>query len=52
MGFSAHANKVIKANRTLLKKRRSFLQLRKTYEGYEGETKLSFTQLTDLEHKN
>ena len=51
MGYSGQPIKVIKANRALLKKRSSFSDIRKTYEGYVGDTKLSFKQLTDFEQK-
>lgn len=43
--------KVIKANRALLKKSRSFRELRKDYLDYTQETKLHFKELTDFERK-
>lgn len=43
--------KVIKANRALLKKSRSFRDLRKDYLDYSKETKLHFKELTDVERK-
>ena len=44
MGFSGHATQVLKSNRLLLKKSRSFRELRKDYLDYSQE-------LTDLERK-
>ena len=51
MGFSGHATQVLKSNRVLLKKSRSFRELRKDYLDYSQETKLHFKELTDLERK-
>lgn len=51
MGFSGHATQVLKSNRLLLKKSRSFRELRKDYIDYSQETKLHFKELTDLERK-
>ncbi len=51
MGFSSHATKTLKANRALLRKRSSFSDIRKRYEGYVEDTELSFKQLTDFERK-
>lgn len=51
MGYSGQPMRVIKANRALLKKRRSFTDLRKEYEGYVGDTQVNFKQLTDFEQK-
>ncbi len=51
MGFSGHATLVLKSNRLLLKKSRSFRELRKDYIDYSQETKLHFKELTDLERK-
>ncbi|MFS4454570.1 hypothetical protein [Maribacter sp. 2304DJ31-5] len=51
MGYSGEPMKVIKANRNLLKKRRTFKELRKTYEGYTGETKLQSKELTVFQQK-
>ena len=51
MGFSGHATQVLKSNRVLLKKSRSFRELRKDYLDYSQETKLHFKELTDLELK-
>lgn len=51
MGFSRHATQVLKSNRLLLKKSRSFRELRKDYIDYSQETKLHFKELTDLERK-
>ena len=51
MGYGGQPMKVIKANRALLKKSRSFRELRKDYLDYSQETKLHFKELTDLELK-
>tara|TARA_R110002074_G_scaffold197610_7_gene364847 strand:+ start:7845 stop:8066 length:222 start_codon:yes stop_codon:yes gene_type:complete len=51
MGFSGHATQVLKSNRVLLKKSRSFRELRKDYLDYSQETKLHFKELTDVERK-
>tara|TARA_R110000765_G_scaffold23994_9_gene60294 strand:+ start:5112 stop:5387 length:276 start_codon:yes stop_codon:yes gene_type:complete len=51
MGFSGHATQVLKSNRLLLKKSRSFRELRKDYIDYSQETKLHFKELTDFERK-
>ena len=51
MGFSGHATQVLKSNRVLLKKSRSFRELRKDYLDYSQETKLHFKELTDIERK-
>lgn len=51
MGYEGQPMKVIKANRALLKKSRSFRELRKDYLDYTQETKLHFKELTDFERK-
>ncbi|MDF4203474.1 hypothetical protein PXD56_10935 [Maribacter sp. SA7] len=51
MGYGGQPMKVIKANRALLKKSRSFKELRKDYLDYTKETKLHFKELTDFERK-
>ncbi|MEP2237721.1 MAG: hypothetical protein ABJI22_05115 [Maribacter sp.] len=51
MGYGGQPMKVIKANRALLKKSRSFKELRKDYLDYSKETKLHFKELTDFELK-
>jgi hypothetical protein len=51
MAFSGHATQVLKLNRVLLKKNRSFRELRKDYLDYSQETKLHFKELTDVERK-
>ncbi len=51
MGYSGQPMKVIKANRSLLKKSRSFRELRKDYIDYSQETKLHFKERTDVERK-
>lgn len=51
MGYGGQPMKVIKANRALLKKSRSFRELRKDYLDYTQETKLHFKELTDFERK-
>lgn len=51
MGYSGQPMKVIKANRALLKKSRSFRELRKNYVNHAQATKLHFKELTDIERK-
>ncbi|APA64086.1 hypothetical protein YQ22_07000 [Maribacter sp. 1_2014MBL_MicDiv] len=51
MGYSGQPMKVIKANRALLKKSRSFRELRKDYVSHAQATKLHFKKLTDIERK-
>ena len=51
MGYGGQPMKVIKANRALLKKSKSFRDLRKDYLDYSKETKLHFKELTDVERK-
>ncbi|CAG2535134.1 hypothetical protein MAR621_00248 [Maribacter dokdonensis] len=51
MGYSGQPMKVIKANRALLKKSRSFRELRKDYVNHAQATKLHFKELTDVERK-
>lgn len=51
MGYGGQPMKVIKANRALLKKSKSFRELRKDYLDYSKETKLHFKQLTAVERK-
>jgi len=51
MGYSGQPMKVIKANRALLKKSRSFRELRKDYVNHAQATKLHFKELTDIERK-
>lgn len=51
MGYGGQPMKVIKANRALLKKSRSFRELRKDYLEYSEETKLHFKELTNVERK-
>ena len=51
MGYSGQPMKVIKVNRALLKKSRSFRELRKDYVNHAQATKLHFKELTDIERK-
>lgn len=51
MGSASQPMLVIKANRALLRKRRSYSDIREAYEGYTNETKLHFKELTDFERK-
>ncbi|TDT42006.1 hypothetical protein CLV90_3240 [Maribacter spongiicola] len=50
-GYGGQPMKVIKANRALLRKSRSFRELSKDYLDYSQETKLHFKKLTDVEYK-
>nr|WP_298792382.1 hypothetical protein [uncultured Allomuricauda sp.] len=51
MGFSSHAKLVLKQNRALLRKRRSYSDIREAYEGYTDESQLHFKELTPFEQK-
>ena len=51
MGYGGQPMKVIKANRALLKKSKSFKDLRKDYINYSQTTKLQFKKLTEVERK-
>lgn len=51
MGSASQPMLVVKANRALLKKRRTFKDLRTSYEGYVGDTQLHFKELTPFEQK-
>ncbi|WP_350286547.1 hypothetical protein [uncultured Croceitalea sp.] len=51
MGFARHATKVLKANRALLHKRRTYKKLKESYVGNFGETQLQFKELTPFEQK-
>ncbi|GMN06728.1 hypothetical protein MTsPCn5_21170 [Croceitalea sp. MTPC5] len=51
MGYGAQANNIIKANRALLKKKRTFKEIRHLYVGYAAEKELEFKKLTEFEKK-
>ena len=51
MGYGSQANNIIKANRALLKKKRTFKEIRDSYVGYRKESKLQFKELTPFEQK-
>ena len=51
MGYAGQPMKVIKANRALLHKRRSFKEIRESYAGYTGGTQLHFKELTPFQQK-
>ena len=51
MGYSGQPMKVIKANRALLKKGRSFTVLRKKYVKFSGDTHLEFKDISAFEKK-
>ncbi|PWL40067.1 hypothetical protein DKG77_04375 [Flagellimonas aquimarina] len=51
MGYSGQPMKVVKANRALLKKKRTFKEIREAYIGYAGETKLHFKERTPFEQQ-
>lgn len=51
MGYAGQPMKVVKANRALLKKKRSFKQIRESYIGYVSEADLKFKELTDFEQQ-
>ncbi|SNR57533.1 hypothetical protein SAMN04488009_2555 [Maribacter sedimenticola] len=50
-GYGVQSMKVIKVNRALLKKSRSFRELRKDYMDHTHKTKLQFKELTEGERK-
>lgn len=51
MGYGSQANNIIKANRALLKKKRTFKEIRDSYVGYRKESELQFKELTPFEQK-
>ncbi|EAR00443.1 hypothetical protein FB2170_08059 [Maribacter sp. HTCC2170] len=51
MGYSGQPMKVIKANRALLKKSRSFTELRKKYVKFSGDTFVATKNISEFERK-
>jgi len=51
MGFGDNAIHVLNSNRKLLKKNRTFKEIKDSYLGYVKDTKLEFKQLTKFEQK-
>ena len=51
MGSASQSMLVVKANRALLKKRKSYKEIREQYDGYINHTELHFKELTALEKK-
>lgn len=51
MGFSGSATKVLISNRALLKKKRSFKELKNSYIGYVNDVDLKFKELTPFEQQ-
>ena len=51
MGSASQPMLVVRANRALLKKRKSFKEIREAYENYSGEGELHFKELTPFEQK-
>ncbi len=51
MGYAGQPMQVIKANKALLKKRRSFKDIREQYDNYSQKTELSFIELTPFQQK-
>jgi len=51
MGSASQPMLVVKYNRSLLRKRRSYKEIRESYIGYTAETQLEFKQLTEFEKK-
>ncbi len=51
MGSASQPMLVVKANRALLRKRRSFKEIREAYEGYVSDSELKFKELTPFEQK-
>lgn len=51
MGFASHSVLASKQNRSLLRKRQSYSDIRETYEGFTNDAKLHFKVLTPFEQK-
>ena len=51
MRFGFHSMPVIKANRALLKKRRSYSDIRAEYKDLTSKTQLKFKELTPFQQK-
>ncbi|WP_350289720.1 hypothetical protein [uncultured Croceitalea sp.] len=51
MGYAGQPMKVVKANRALLKKKRSFKEMRTSYIGYVNDANLKFKELTPFEQQ-
>jgi hypothetical protein len=51
MGYSGQPMKVIIANRALLKRSRSFTELRKSYVKFSGDTFVATKNISDFERK-
>ena len=51
MGYAGQPMLVVKANRALLRKRRSYKDIRKSYEGYVTKGDLKFKELTPFEQQ-
>lgn len=51
MAFGTQANNIIKTNRALLKKKRTFKEIKDSYLGYMKEVELEFKELTPFEQK-
>jgi len=51
MGFGAGANHIIRENRSLLKKKRTFTEIKDSYLGYAAEKELKFKELSAFEQK-
>lgn len=51
MGFASHATKSLRNNKALLKKRKSYSEVREAYEGYLNGTELKFKELSEFEQK-
>lgn len=51
MGSASQPMLVVKANRTLLRKRPSYKEIREAYAGYMSKADLKFKELTPFEQK-
>jgi len=51
MGFAQHAVKSLKVNRALLKKRKKYSELRKSYLKLSGDTHVAFKDISEFEKK-
>ena len=51
MGYGAQANIIIKTNRALLKKKRTFKKIKDSYVGYVNDADLKFKELSSFEQQ-
>ena len=51
MGYGAQANNIVKANRALLKKKRTFREIKNSYLGYLEDSQLQFKEVSPFEQQ-